>query len=587
MLNHRLLALAFGFTGLTLSTLALAQSWQGSEAIGVQATDSKGKPIAGARVVLSFQARGAEGSPPEVATDQKGKAVIAGLATGSWQIEVQHPEFLSYVAVFDLDRDKKPSVNASFLEASGSSLTPMKVKLSKGNPRDASSPLPSRIAATELPPRTEPDRAAAEPSAEPAPPAIGTAAPVEPAVVDQAVPPEMAQAPVQEKEMPAQTPTPPPQPAPDQQPAERQVPQPEEEQAALPAAPVAGASTEPSVETTIPDREPEVATEPRLEPSGQPAAAPTSPPPTPEPTRPEAAQPETPSVATPILEERLEPEPIEAEPEPVQSEPQPAEIRSEPTAPPAAEVDQPSQATAQETLPEPTTLPITEPEEEVPRMTGIESPTVEVAPTPEPPAVSAAASQRPAAITGISSYRDGSCSECRTGEWAVTAAQEVATGTAPCPAGVEGTIRPAADLLGASMQLELSGYVGPVAEASSGDALAVAETEISQAVRQQLADRLGTTNSCRVVAVVLPKSVRFAGFRFEAFDERGGGGECTLDGGCPLPGARWLANPVVQRGPSATVVWALFENTTTEGSRLAQLKVYFRPPNASWQPPSR
>ena len=115
MHHHRRLALVSGLLALATILPARAQSWRGSEAIRIQANDSKGKPIAGARVVVSFQGRGSEGNPPEVATDQKGRAVVAGLATGPWQVEVQHPEFLTYVAVFDLQQGKKPSINASVL----------------------------------------------------------------------------------------------------------------------------------------------------------------------------------------------------------------------------------------------------------------------------------------------------------------------------------------------------------------------------------------------------------------------------------------------------------------------------------------
>ena len=136
------------------------------------------------------------------------------------------------------------------------------------------------------------------------------------------------------------------------------------------------------------------------------------------------------------------------------------------------------------------------------------------------------------------------------------------------------------------MQLELSGFVGPAADGSSIEALASVEPEISQAYRQQLAPYLGGSSNCQVVSVVLPKSVRFVGFRYEAFDASGGG-ECAPDSGCSLPGARWLASPVVQRGFNATVVWGIFENMAGGEPRFASLKVYFRPPSSSWNPPTR
>jgi hypothetical protein len=140
--------------------------------------------------------------------------------------------------------------------------------------------------------------------------------------------------------------------------------------------------------------------------------------------------------------------------------------------------------------------------------------------------------------------------------------------------------------LGNSTQLELSGFIGPATDGSGTEALASVEPAISQAIQQQMAAYLGGTSNCQMVSVVLPKSVRFVGYRYEAFDAAGGG-ECVLDRGCPLSSAQWLANPVVQRGFNATVVWGLFENTAENTQRLARLKVYFRPPSAQWKPPIR
>jgi nitrogen fixation protein FixH len=115
-----------------MASLATAQAWSGSAAIGLRVSDRKGRPIPAARVTLELQAPEGKTGPPPVETDTKGRAVVANLAAGTWQLEVSHPDYLSYVAVIDLVAGKKPAVAASFLQAGGTSLTPMKVKIARG-----------------------------------------------------------------------------------------------------------------------------------------------------------------------------------------------------------------------------------------------------------------------------------------------------------------------------------------------------------------------------------------------------------------------------------------------------------------------
>ncbi|MGB6640926.1 MAG: carboxypeptidase-like regulatory domain-containing protein, partial [Thermoanaerobaculia bacterium] len=124
-----------------MAAFATAQAWSGPAAVGLQVSDRKGHPIAAARVTLELQAPEGKTGPPPVETDAKGRAVVANLAPGTWQVEVSHPDYLSYVAVIDLVAGKKPAVSASFLQAGGTSLTPMKVKIVRGNPSQASPPL--------------------------------------------------------------------------------------------------------------------------------------------------------------------------------------------------------------------------------------------------------------------------------------------------------------------------------------------------------------------------------------------------------------------------------------------------------------
>ena len=563
--------------------------------------------------MLTFQGRGSQSNPPAVATDQKGRAVLAGLAMGSWQVEVKHPDFLSYVAVFDLDRGKKPSINASFLEAGGRSLTPMKVKLSKGNPRDASPPLPAREARTQAPPPAEPDRPTAEAESAPTPPTIEATpaeptSDAEPAVQEVAEPRPQPEPEVQvatQAETPSVTdrptaredsPTPEPEvaelPEPEAEPEKEELPAPE------PTSPATVAQTAPIAQAPEPEAEPTLAadrigTEPDVisEAPSEATAIPEEPP------RPEPV--EASETATELAEATAPrtTEPVPAPPGPADQEPtvevaqaaeEPLELQPESMPDdPADQLAVPSEVTEEALSPAPAAA------EAVPVLEEVEvdsAPSQEaeapLAETVTPPRVPVPRREIPSDVPTISSYRDGSCSECRTGEWAVTTLQAVAAGSTPCPAGVSEAARESADSLGNSMQLELSGFVGPVADGSNSEALDVVEPEISRAYEQSLADYLGGTSNCQVVSVVLPKSVRFVGFRYEAFDGRGGG-ECAPDRGCTLPQAQWLANPVVQRGFSATVVWGIFENTAPQSPRTARLKVYFRTPNSRWQPPTR
>ena len=611
MHHHRHLALASGLLILAFTGPTWAQSWRGSEAIGVQASDSKGKPIVGARVVLTFQGGGSQSDPPEVATNQKGRAVVAGLAMGSWQVEVKHPDFLSYVAVFDLDRGKQPSINASFLEAGGRSLTPMKVKLSKGNPRDASPPLPAQEARAQAPPppTVEPDRPSAEAEAAPVPPT--NEAPSSESIVEvETAPQEVAERqppPVEEVQVAARDATPPAaerptelEESPTVEPEVAKLSEPEQEEisdpkptgpaAIEPAAPIApmpepqaeselqaeATDTEPEVPTDVPAETPIIAAEPpRTEATEAAETATQLAEPSPQPKTEAVPAPPKPVEEEPTVEiAQVAEAPIERQPEPMPDEP-------------ADQLVVPSEVVEEAISPEPATAEVAPAVEEVavdsPPSQEAEVPVVE---TVVPPRVPAPRSAIPDDTPTITSYRDGSCSDCRTGEWAVTTLQMTAAGSAPCPAGVYQAAQEAADSLGNSTQLELSGFVGPAADGSDTEALAAVEPEISQAYEQALAPYLGGASNCQVVSVILPTSVRFVGFRFEAFDTAGGG-ECAPDRGCTLPQAQWLANPVVQRGFNATVVWGIFENSSAQSPRTARLKVYFRAPNSRWQPSTR
>ena len=154
---NRKISTLWAFLGL-LASLSVAQTWRGAEAVTVQVNDSKGRAVPGARVVFTFQGIPGDLGPDIVATDTKGRAVVAELKPGPWQVEVVHPDYLSFVAMVEVRRDKKPLISASFLEAGGRSLNPVKVKLSKGDEREASPALEARAPA----PPAEPEASIAE-----------------------------------------------------------------------------------------------------------------------------------------------------------------------------------------------------------------------------------------------------------------------------------------------------------------------------------------------------------------------------------------------------------------------------------------
>jgi hypothetical protein len=85
-----------------------------------------------------------------------------------------------------------------------------------------------------------------------------------------------------------------------------------------------------------------------------------------------------------------------------------------------------------------------------------------------------------------------------------------------------------------------------------------------------------STGSCRLVALVLPRSARFTGFRFQASGEDGGD-DCIADKECAIGSARWLFNPAILRNDEATIVFSVFQNSSSDQERSARLIAYFVP----------
>jgi hypothetical protein len=645
-----------------MATLAMAQAWSGSAAVGFQVGDRKGRPIAAARVTLELQAPEGKTGPPPVETDAKGRAVVANLAPGTWQVEVSHPDYLSYVAVVDLVAGKKPAVSASFLQAGGTSLTPMKVKIVRGNPSQASPPL--LVAAT---PPSQPQPAPVEPAAEqpvPAPVSEEPAAEVrreEPVVPEPQPEPEIAEvaveaAPPAAAEPVAATPVAPipaepepePQPqvlapAPTVEEPEVEIPAVEPEVYEAPSKPeeprVPVAVLPPEHQEPVPEPEPVTITEtaPIESERGVSPPAPAPPPPPVEPEIeevPAAAEeePAPPPEPEPVVEE-VAPEPEEmvvapAQPEVAEFVPEPVEQAS-PAAPEVEEatlepeeIPTPVAPETQEVTPEPAPVepePQPEPEPEVPVVTTVvEEPVVEApsaepevttapepvvptevieeeppppppAPVPAPPATAPATilPAPPALGPGLISWRDDACIECKTGEWSVVSTLAVAAATpgstGACPSGITEAAQQAAESLGRSTELALLSFAGPGFESSPGAALAVAESEAVSTVQSLLAPFSG--GSCGVVAAVLPRAGRFVGFQYGAADDESGG-FCEPEAECAIGQSRWLASPEIVRGPTATVVYGVFQNLSVGRERRAELAVFFRPPTAFWRPPA-
>jgi hypothetical protein len=547
---------------LLLATLLPAQIWRGDEAVAVQVNDSKGRSVADARVVFTFQGTSGQAGPDVVATNDRGRAVLVDLAPGPWQVEVSHPDYLSYIAMVDVRRGKKPLVNASFLEAGGRSLSPVKVKFSKGDRQQASPVLEARQT-VEPPAAIAP---AVEESREPAPQMAEAPTPVPPAPAEPEQAPEAKPEPVVEAAPPAEpTPVPkpvkatPPPPAPEPEP-EPAVADPEVVEPAVPEIPAVEPEIEepPAQAIELPAPEPVID---EVAPTA--AAAPPVPDSVPEPVKamPQPAEPE--------------PEPV---PEPVKAMPQPAEPEPEPV-PEPEQVPEAMEAVPEEIVaPEPETpLPSPQQQPSAPPKVATPAPLPAAAALPPPP--------DPGAL--VTSHSDGSCGDCESAEWTLqvsVAAPAMDPGsTGRCGGEVLEAARAAMQGLSTSIQLEIDGFIGPVSGGSSQEAIRRVEPDLAAPFEDELAAFTGGRSPCQVVGLVLPKAVRFSRVRLAAGDREEVGG-CAPGQTCSIGDAAWLGSVLVERGPSATLVYGLFENRSADRGRRAILTAYYRPPNANWKP---
>lgn len=212
-------------------------------------------------------------------------------------------------------------------------------------------------------------------------------------------------------------------------------------------------------------------------------------------------------------------------------------------------------------------------------------PTIEPDPNVEAPSVSEAleAPEDPDTVaspesdgSSVTAFGDRTCFDCKPGEWAVTAQVEVPAGE-PCRPPTEVAVRRAMRDVAAVSSTPLAAFAGPLPADLDRPPLSLA----SGPARGTLARYLSGSESCRLVAIVIPAGGSFAGFRLEAHDQRGSG-DCTGDQECEILDARFLFRPAVARGEGATIVYSVFENTGPE-LRRAEMTGFFLPP-AGWSP---
>jgi hypothetical protein len=518
-------AILAGLVALLVAGGSSAQPWTGPAGLEVRVNGQDGG-VAGAVVRLSYRSQALETGPSPVVTDGNGRATLTGLAGGTWQVEIAHPDYMTFVAVVELAGEDKPEVTASFLEATDSSTTSMKVRF--GRARGPASP-PLRL--TE-----EPAGEPVQPAPAPAP--VRPEPPIEPPTADDdaANPPDAGRPPARpEPPPPPATPEPdePPAPAPSPPEPPSREPEPPAEPEEPPAAEPAPPEPDEPVIPAPPETEPEAEEPPAAEPA-----------PIPEPEEPAAPEPAEPQETEPEPAERPDAEPAPA-PEP--GEPEPPKTEPEPAEPPDAELDLPGTSVA----PAPTPVPPVEP-------------TVAPAPLP-PPAVPAPE------VDAVRSYSHRTCVECRAGEWAV-AARVVSAGGGGCSRGDLDALDAVMAAVAETDALELEGYAGPL-EGARG----LLDGETASALDAALA---GLPGGCAAAAVVLPRNARFSAFQYEA-SAGGPLAPCLPDQPCEGAAARWHGPPHLERGANATLAFGLFHS---DAPTAGYLTVYFQAATPGWEP---
>ena len=357
--------------GLSVASVADAQTWSGSAAIEVRVADDSGKPLADAQVVFRLP-DSADGDGPEpVMTDASGQATLSGLREGEWFVEISRQGYMLYAAYVNLTAGKKPSIGFSSQVNTADSWEPMRVKfvkagsplskkereqIAESRPPDRGAPPAPRTDRVPTVVRTEPEEteATSEPTATAQAPTAEAAPTPEPKA--ERVPVVVRTEPQPTPPVPARDDQPEPVPAPEvispEAPAD---PQPTEIPAPEAASPTPTTLEEPAEETPRPT-EPPPGNEarPATAPEPQDTTAPSAPS-----AGPASAPPavETPPAAPPVA-------PLTAEPEMPEPEAPAPEVRSTtPTAEVAPETDRQQQAQPKQPAQPPSAeVPMVEPD---------------------------------------------------------------------------------------------------------------------------------------------------------------------------------------------------------------------------------
>jgi hypothetical protein len=513
-------ALLAGMAALTADGVA-AQSWLGDASLGMTVRGSKGRPLAGATVTIAYRDIGFGDGPAPRLTTARGEVAFTGLAEGRWSLKIDHPDYLSYLATLVVRKGKRADVLSEFLEATGEGRLTMRVKTTKGSSQNIG----------EAVDRTEPTesvgRAAAVGAVEPTPPVAGTPSPTETGAKEPVEPTR----PTSESEEPAEPTT---------DIAEETVPAPPDE--------IALGQTESDARAVPPIP---VATE---RPASRARQEPASPP---------SGQDDTDrdGGAAEDVEDDTDSSAVE--------EVSPTAARAEETSAAGVEPSGPLTDDSPDAAPGDDTLPGDAPAE-IPAMPAAEREDIEAASAAAREGAGAVSPPRvetplpePAQLT---SFQGRDCLECRPGEWAVSVSSEVETLS---PSSCEVSETDLGDRLrgvAAAEGEKLEGYWGP---------LPATGLEIPDTLAELLGD-----NSCRLMAVVLPRGSRYAGFRLQARDNSGDG-DCSGERPCPIGDARWMFEPSDIEASGTTIVFSVFRNTATAVERTAAMTVYFVP-GADW-----
>ena len=192
----------------------------GPHGLEVRVQDHRGQALAGAEVELRWLGNDGRLAALTARTDASGRALLTGLAAGSWELRARHERFMIFVSEVVISGGK-PLIVAARQENVRGAIAPLRVRLARGpaapivREKPAPHPAPPPVSRPSLP---EPVPAPA--TVTPPPPAVSAVAEgavpesprPEPAV--QAVPPQPEERPTEAEMEPVPAVKPPPPPPP-------------------------------------------------------------------------------------------------------------------------------------------------------------------------------------------------------------------------------------------------------------------------------------------------------------------------------------------------------------------------------------